>query len=441
VNNARLFTFFIVVVLLLISLTAVSFGIENSVVGEDSSLTSDLLEYNIQKRKMLGLNSDLSYVKNLLINESTRKANKQDIYLTEEEGKYLEKRFNELDEKVPKIINYLVTNLEDEYGGLYVKQDEGGVLYICIKDFSDKHLQVVKDINDIFGNPENVRFIKVKYSEVELNKVHNRIFENIKTHELQGIRILSIATDTLENEVEVGIIGDTETSRNLLKRTYGDMLNIFESTEDMITNDAKSNVINPVQGGIKIKNTTNGSTCSAGFSAVKVGGYYYIVTAGHCADGGYYTFAQPSDLTSGYYYIGASNLRRYSGDVDALLIQTSSSITSNKVYFFNQGDELLTSFQPESNEYVGQYVAVSGQFSTSWGLVGSINVSKGVLTNLTAANYTAIPGDSGGTIFNDYNGQLFGIHQGNATVNGQAAEVYTQVENILDHFGIGAITW
>ncbi|MBW5448980.1 hypothetical protein GE107_23355 [Cohnella sp. CFH 77786] len=250
---------------------------------------------------------------------------------------------------------------------------------------------------------------------------------------------MSIATDVVDNEIEVGLRYVTENATNYMTNRYGKMLEFFQVDESMLRNESKTSMYNPIQSGVII-GSSSGSTCSVGFSAKNSSNSYFVVTAGHCHDGvAMDTFKQPYWGHADAYIVGSSNITgqvRDAGSVDAMLIPTPSWIVSNDVYLNSSRDEAITSYQRESNEYVGQYVAFSGYNNTSYGLIGSTNISSLGNSNLTAANYTAIPGDSGGILFDDYDGILMGTHVGDGTLNGNHVEVYTQVENTLNWFNI-----
>ncbi|UOQ48119.1 S1 family peptidase [Gracilibacillus caseinilyticus] len=91
-------------------------------------------------------------------------------------------------------------------------------------------------------------------------------------------------------------------------------------------------------------------------------------------------------------------------------------------------------FQRNWEDYVGQTVCVAGyhNYSPRCGEIVDTSYSKSNLYDMRRADYYAVPGDSGGTVYSGESGLLMGIHQG----NGGDYEVYTQVHNIISEFGI-----
>lgn len=359
----------------------------------------------ILKRQKFGLNSKESYVKETVLSKinSENIVNEYGFYLTKNEHHQLQERFKKQDEIVPEVKSYLKNNSAGSFAGVFVEQSEKGTLYVGLKKLSKKPKALKDRIRTIYKEVGTVKFYDANYSLENLNKIHKNIFDDRVVLKKQGINVLTIRTVTKENIIEVGLENPTKDKKGKLEDEYGDMLRFHQVDAETIksSDEAKNDVFDPVQGGVKIENDEDDGDCSAGFSAYGDGGSdWYIVTAGHCYNS-YDTenFIQPGDEDPNAYYIGGilNSNAITSGNVDAALISTSENHTSNYVYEDYSREESLTSYQRESDDYIGQVACVSGYHSDNCGTITDTYYSKGNLYDLNLADYQAIDGDSGGT--------------------------------------------
>ncbi|MCJ8015314.1 S1 family peptidase [Paenibacillus sp. KQZ6P-2] len=184
--------------------------------------------------------------------------------------------------------------------------------------------------------------LDAKFSESELNKIHEQIFSNKEKLNQISIDIKYIATDIKNNKVGIGLYDANENNQNYLKNLYGDSLVFYEANDSQfITEGDTVTATYPIQGGPQLLNSTANLVCSTGFSAKK-GTTYYVVTAGYCLAG---TYFQPNTTASGRYSPGIAEGANVieNGFVDALLITSSSLVVSNKVYYQYVGAKSLTS--------------------------------------------------------------------------------------------------
>ncbi|MBD8499264.1 S1 family peptidase [Paenibacillus arenosi] len=399
---------------------------------------NDNINYNIGKRKMLGLDSEKSTVEKIVLQSNTENVTYEDFYLTVEEKEILDRRFKHQNEYIPKLKQSAIRALtEEQFGGIYVNQEEGGVVYIGIKEMAKSNKDNLSFIKEIYGDTSNVKFINTRYSEEELLQTADALFNSKSLLSDAGIEIQYTALDTINNVVEVGLINNTEENQKYLIEKYGDKLTFYTADPSDFQNEGDQvTATNPVQGGVQILNDTAQKLCSVGFSAKSNAGEHFLVTAGHCyGNGSLNTFYHPDKAHSNKIIAGGHIQHvKNSGNVDAMLIGVHKDFVTNKVYFQYVGSKSLTSYAKDSSEFVGQHVCIASRSNDTCGTILSTSLSAGPNTNLTAASYMAIGGDSGGTIFG--NSVLHGVHTGNGSLSGNAVEVYSQVEHILKHFNI-----
>ncbi|RED51630.1 S1 family peptidase [Cohnella lupini] len=400
-------------------------------------------DFNSKKREEYGLSTDAFTIRKLIEKYDGEKIIYEDFYMTVEEKKELDSRFSHQNEFVPKVkekAKELLT--EDDFGGLYVSQEEGGILYVGVKNLNKKNNDRLNGIKNEYKDETKVKFIDMKHSEKELTIILDKIQNKWSTYAIKGIGLQYTSLDTINNKIEIGLINNTAEAQQLFRDEYGDLF-IFYKTEPSVHKEEgdTSTYVNPMQGGTNLHNYTAGNNCSAGFAAKSnAENLYWMVTAGHCYGTGalnvvyHPTQSSTNKLTLG---VAVGNVRN-SGKVDAMLIGVGlRSQLSNKLYYQYVGSKTLTSYATGSSEYVGQHVCIASRSNDSCGTILSTSLNYDDQTDITAANYTAIPGDSGGTIFG--NGVLFGVHEGDQQLSGSTVEGYTQVENILTYFDISPI--
>lgn len=381
---------------------------------------SELLEQSLKFRSEMGLNYDRGYVNDLIDKKRLPISNKYGVVLSPSEETDLNNRLLFQEKNTPRIAQYIKENLKDEnFGAWYIDQKNGGKYKIGLKKINN--IASHKDNLNKLLDSEAVEFYEVKYTEKELEELHNRIFSSIdELKKNSNISIDLIVTNVITEKVEIYVSPFNDNVVTALNAIYGgDMLDISESTGNH--DDSRTATHDPLQGGIEIYSYDANSTCSTAFNATQ-GNAKYVVTAGHCGSVG------------NAFYQGSNSIglmaKKYQGDeTDAALIGTNVNLGySSKVYTGSSYGGTLTSWQDSSDDVVGESVCVSGyktgvscgtiQSRSASGTVGGISYS-----NLRSASYTSEGGDSGGTVY--YNGVLKGVHKGTLTNNNR---VYTQVE-------------
>jgi hypothetical protein len=389
------------------------------------------LQKSIEFRKKFGLQTDSSFVSNVINKKEPNKSfEKFGVWLTNDEMEELESRIKHQEEKIPQIIDYINTNLgEDIFGGLTVDQSKKGILTIYLTEDLKNVDKEIKEIKHIFKDDAKIKFKKVKKSEKELEKLHKKIYT--KKNELTdyGVNITSINNNIDENKVEIGIYPYSLQAVQYLKDTFGEDITVIENNVK-IEKESRTAYTRPLKGGLRIYNIDNGSSCTGGFSA-SLGSWVYYVTAGHCG-------GSNDRFSQGGQYFGTVYVSKDSDNIDAMLITLGQlSYASND----NYGSSDFTSWQDESYEYVGQAVKMNGSYSGhTTGVVKSTYFSVGGHYDMTAADYYSQSGDSGSPTY--YGSQIRGVHNGVVT-SGQYAgwKFFTHVHNMVNYWGLSPITW
>ncbi|XQY92316.1 S1 family peptidase [Metabacillus sp. HB246100] len=241
----------------------------------------------------------------------------------------------------------------------------------------------------------------------------------------EDIVINTIATEIKSNKVIIGIYPFTEDAKQKLLTRYGND-NVVIVEDDGGSEESRTSRHIPLKGGIRIDNIESGKGyCTHGFSATS-SSWRYGITAGHCGSAG-------DRFNQGGYYYGKGYISKNSGNVDAMAItygQTSYSSNEN----YAKSD--FSSWQDESEEYVGQPICMNGSYTgNSCGTIRSTYYSVRNHYDMSAANYSSQGGDSGSPVYTG--SKLVGIHEGS---NG-STKVYTQIENFVNSFNLSPVTW
>lgn len=123
---------------------------------------------------------------------------------------------------------------------------------------------------------------------------------------------------------------------------------------------------------------------------------------------------------------------------------TSNNFLSNKVYGTST---LLTNIQVAGNDVLGERICKSGMWGNNCGTLLSKNKSgywgpnDTWFDNLRVSNYYSEGGDSGGSIYNDNDNTLKGVHKGRYTENGTTYRVYSHVTNVANRLNITPVNW
>lgn len=443
--------FILLLVLLLGTLpTSVLYAEEGVNPGNDSISLEDA----IKKRAEFGLSNDES-ARSSYSNKSISK--KYGIYLSPEEEEVLTERFNQQDELIPEIEDYIksIPELNEKYLGLYIAQANGGEIRVVMKSTDDSFQKntvnevtyLETEFKDKFDSELPISLEQGLYSEKQIEDITKLISENIKMIS-EDIDIRYVTADFINQKVKLGVaknnlnIEYTLSKISSITQQDPSLFEIEELNDDFLPIDtSRTTTTTPLQGGLAIDSSPNtAGICTLGYSAIDANSNPYVITSEHC------WYKKPgTGIYQGGNYIGyTSSLGNYGNEVDANGIRVSSnSLLSNKVY----NDSNLTSVETAGNDKLGQLVCMSGRNrgeSSSCGTLQSKehasywkapNEEQVWFNSLRLATYVTTSGDSGGTVFSG--GKLIGLNKG---YKGDYS-VYCHVTHITNRLGLTPVTW
>lgn len=381
------------------------------------------IQENIQFRKSFGLDHQLEYVKKVIgENKGTEEFG---VLLTEKENDQLKKRIENQNKFVENLKFFIKNqNLENDFAGVYVDQENGGKIHIGFKNGLNR-IEILNAIKGMYFNPNDIIFEKTNLSQIDLDEIIRTLEVNLDKLDKLGISIVSAYTDLPNQKVVIYVKGESEEYHNILTRLLGNKI-IVKSAQGKNIDHSRTDYYRPLLGGLRISNMATGSGCTSAYEAIK-NGIIYEVTAGHCGSVGNW-------FSQGGLSFGKVSEKWYGGSVDAASIPTGSSNYSRTIY---GNVYLISSYQLNTQDYVGQAICFSGASSNAvkCGKVTSTNVS-GYWSNvwfskLRGGDISNIPGDSGSPVY--YQGQLRGVLKGSG--EGQNL-VYSHVDEIRRNLGL-----
>ncbi|MEJ3748541.1 S1 family peptidase [Actinomycetes bacterium KLBMP 9797] len=278
---------------------------------------------------------------------------------------------------------------DDRTGGVYY--NDAGQLVIAVTD------QAAANTVEAAGGVAEL----VTYSTAQLESIHTALDTDIAfTDPIDGT---SWGADPSENQVVVmydGTVAGEDLARLTAKvDSYGGAARL-EYIGGEIT--STGSMVGGV--GIKENNVAYGRLCTAGFNVQNTNGKKYLLTAGHCMQGGVYWWERWS---SGE-YIGRNWQHGFSGK-DYAVIEYLSGITPYGTILVNGNErQIVASRYPEDAESVQRVGAKSTD------LVGTIldpsttvTYEGATFTRMILTNLCGKRGDSGGPLVRQ--GTAFGL--------------------------------
>lgn len=326
------------------------------------------------------------------------------------------------DKQIPQIKQYAKENVKEGiFADLYIDQTESGVIYVGFKNLERVSSEKKQEMKNLYYDSSKVKFYGAKYTEEELNLLHEQIKHDSTELQSQGVLIQRINTDVKTQQLRIGVKNLTEQTQNILSKRYNnDMFTIVEA--ESVEPASRTTRTRPLAGGLLMESETyeqNGQTyvgqCTLGFLAAGKFGdsNTYAVTAGHCRDGDWY---QGDSLVRLLDKFGTVTYSKFSGSVDAQKIRLDNSSDLSE-WIYGYGDpywQAIYNVQSATAENVGDTVCYSrGKAdANSCGTItdtnATISFSGGpTLYNMTQATTPGIQGDSGGPAYRG--GTLLGL--------------------------------
>jgi hypothetical protein len=364
------------------------------------------------------------------------------VRLTQHEERELSTRFFELDALKRAAQAYVAHMQIDEFGGMFIDQRAGGILYVQVTHGAKGHAARLRARAPY---TERLRVIMVRTSAHELDEVHRRIIEDMPM--LQ------------RRVVQVGVEEPSRRAVSLLERRYGGARVAVRKGFPTGT-ESRSDDPPPFQAGYALRDSATAvDDCTMAFSAYKyVPGapQYYQLTAGHCAPDGMLEGAAQYHSSTLMGTI-AENSLAISPIPPAIFAYTNSDAASISIAFANHGNRLyhegdptarITQVEVLDTDVEGDPVCQSAKDSqVACGEILSVDHSAAtgvdphiVIEHTRKADYIHEQGDSGAAVFAPVAGggyEAMGVHHGRDPSDNKA--VYSHIGHVLSDLGLDGV--
>lgn len=394
-------------------------------------------DYERKFREVFGLEIIPNELQDLTENYHPNSIEHYGLKLTVQEYEALTKRIDLQKEKLPEVEKYLRENYGSKFNELYIDQKNGGIIKVGFKEEVYDEASLKEALIELYEGENLFEIYQVKYSVEELNNLQEKIDEHYEILLLEGIQLLYTSRNIPQERIEVGVFPyNSHTIKRLEELFNSDMLIVKESSP--LENTSRTAYTRPVLGGLVLTNQSrSGSRCTSAFSFIK-NGAHNILTAGHCG-----TVNDSIAQGGSSYFIGGISERRFSGNVDAALISTNSSFTTNNIYRTSTVISSITTVQGRTQDRVGDTVCSSLGISNrvACGTILDTNFSAyypdATVRNTRTVDFLVEPGDSGSPVF--FGSQAIGIISGRNTTGGFS--IYGHIDYVIEQFGGSVRTW
>jgi streptogrisin C len=323
--------------------------------------------------------------------------------------------------KNAEIINDAVSNIENipksAYSGTWIEYNE--------KNEATQVIALSSPIGVKKSNNENIKYVFVKYSTNDLEKIRENIFSIFKDKQVGGEQLIfGIAINDQQNNISVRARKENlEVVKNIIDAQIED--------SEIVTIDPQDGPVTlygNIYGGTKIAsappglpNTAGGSVCTAGFNVIIDGIYQGIITAAHCLH------QAPLSWTSVYFnnsptgtnaqkgaYIGEYLADEWQHGIDAILFGNVSHVHTTSPQMYGSGNILRYVkdwYSPIINTNVCTYGGVNKWRCGTQKTLNSQQYVNGAVFTFSEATFCGSAGDSGGPVVNG-NMNALGIYSG-----------------------------
>lgn len=371
---------------------------------------------DIRFRREFGLNASLAHIRrlhNVRSEAAPRSEANYGVLLTPSEQNEMRRR-DRVSNEVGEVRQWAIKNVRDRFGGIWIDQDAGGLVYAAFTDDPERYRP---RIEAMLSEPQNLRLQRASYSEAELDALHARIGSETGDLHEEGIEVREISTATDRNTVQIGVASaDSRTVSNLENRYGPGRVEVYqaETVDEAVppgtlsSNDAAGSRYNdypPLRGGLYMDDFLNYS-CTMGFAAQNSNGFrQYMVTAGHCI--------RKSRNMNGINWrhsavtIGANDLETYTNNSQCdcgTVVLNAGVMNDNSIYLSSGSYQDVTTIEVVSQDSQGQSICMSGVTSgVVCGTLESRNVTVMAdgksFPNQRRASFIARDGDSGGPVY------------------------------------------
>lgn len=292
--------------------------------ADEPDASQTLVEQATDFREAFGLRSDAAWVEATLSNPAyAESADVWSVPLTPEEEAEMESRL-ELSEEVDELVDYGGDDAPADYAGAWIDQEAGGIVHVA---FTGNQAQHAAAIGAFFEHPEALVIDGASNTLAELDATHDALAADMDDLEANGLEVVQIATDVVDNEVEVGLVDPASGDEQQLNQLYSAPVDVFRAEPAVTYGGGRDSKVRPLQAGLVIR--TAGSQCILGFGARRVGDSpphrWYALTAGHCGGEG-------TVVRQGGVRIGTIDESVQAGSVDVARIRIQKGVRPRRVY-------------------------------------------------------------------------------------------------------------
>ncbi|WP_308425933.1 S1 family peptidase [Actinokineospora fastidiosa] len=329
--------------------------------------------------------------------------------------------------------------LGQRFGGAWIDHDRGGRLTVAVagpeKATAGALTRTVTDAAASKGLTDT-HTVFVKRTEADLDRISARLAERIAGANSGAEHGLQSAIDVTRNLVRLDLPKDKALTKaqqevvNWARNTYGDAIEVAHYANPSVPRycGGQYSCDPPLRSGLATY--MGGGRCTTAFMTY-AGSYYYMLTAGHCAEMGSY-FSVPT-YTYGTQTVGVTAGYDFGYYGDSAVVRVSdASWWQPRGWVYPQ-----TAIRSYGYDYVGQYVCKQG--STTGYTCGQVTETNATvyypgrtLTGMTWSTACVAAGDSGSGVY--YGSRAYGILSGGP--NSGCGMIHEPITRALSRWGV-----
>lgn len=331
--------------------------------------------------------------------------------------------------------HYLEAHSSD-FAGEWIDQQAGGVVHVL---FTSNVAQHRRELIALFPWPSSL--LSVGGGTASWGSLTSAVAALAHTQTrlaAEGIALVEVAPDAEHNRLDVGLEQVTPGAADAIEAVAMGIPVALTQVARPSAVGTQDPLYPPMRGGLGMyEDNADGTAtaCTTGFvlngPTNQWGGDNYVTTAGHCGPVGTVWFQGSASAQNGVAVGQSIIVQNGQNNNDLAVIPLPNGVATNSVAISDYSCGLLCtgvnvrliSSQDTGNGTVGTVTCMSGAWSGGemCGTIRSVNVcaqAQGgpLLCNLNTANYVAVHGDSGGSVYQPQtNGTS--IAQGSATLS------------------------
>ncbi|NKZ05506.1 S1 family peptidase [Actinomadura latina] len=339
-----------------------------------------------------------------------------------------------------KLASKIRKDLGTAYGGAWIDQKHGGKLTIGVTEATKATAVPKARTTAEASGMSDTNTTTVKYSFRHLQHVSAALAKRVGKANKGAENGLQTGIITSRNVVKLNSLRGaalTPAQRNVLRwaeHEFGDAVQTGTYAQKSVPKYCYDDYAcdPPLRSGLAI--FTNGARCTSAFSTYS-GGRYYMLTAGHCAEIGYWW--DVSTYSYGYQNVGGVANYTFGWYGDSAIISVD-----NPSWWQPRGWVLYTTpVYGSESDYVGGYVCKQGSTTgytcgTVTEVDATVSYPNRTLAGMTWSTACDGPGDSGSGVF--YGNYAHGILSGGP--NSGCGMIHEPIGRALSTWGVSLLS-